>query len=154
MKEREFSSKFRKELEDYYKYFNLPAHVQLIQDAPISGKKPYDAYIVAGKGKHRAIEFKVCKGATFNPNIVSDHQHVSLKSVVEAGGKSFVVILFEKFKTVAVIDYEEIPTHPVKYTGELWNWVGSTIIGRVKYKGLRTMYDFEKLGKNFLGVKL
>lgn len=99
MLERKFSSQFRKEL------VSVNGGVcTLMQDAPMSGKKPYDAFYLRDL-MYVAIEFKVVKGGTFPYKDLVEHQRESLRRVSEEKHQAMIVVLFEKFKTVVCMDY-------------------------------------------------
>lgn len=92
MNERQFSSKFRAELKRYY---GEDIHCVLLQDAPKSGVKPYDCYAVF-RDEFYAIEFKYVKGASINPNIVSDRQIKALRAANRAGGYGYIIVGCER----------------------------------------------------------
>ncbi len=103
MLERKFSSQFRKEMKEFY---GDKIHVQLLQDAPRSGKKPYDAFCLKDS-EFYALEFKVVKGDTLNKKILTFHQEQSLKEVANTGGYGLIVILFEKHKCITILEIDE-----------------------------------------------
>ena len=99
MLERHFSSEFRKELIDV---LGNTAEVVLLQDAPKSGKKVYDAYMV-WRGWHISLEFKMANGASLPYNAPTERQKQCLKQTEQAGGYSFIVVRLERLKQVLFI---------------------------------------------------
>lgn len=99
MLERAFSSKFRKELMEVV---GAGIHVVLLQDAPRSGKKPYDAFIV-WRGWFAALEFKIAKGLSLNAKLPTDRQLQCLIDAEKAGGYGFVVIYMDRLKKVVFV---------------------------------------------------
>ena len=99
MLERNFSSNFRRELEEVC---TEPIHIILLQDAPRSGKKPYDSYAVID-GVFVAMEFKVVKGLSISSSIVSVRQLDALREASKAGGQAYVVIYMERLKSVLFV---------------------------------------------------
>jgi len=105
MLERKFSSQFRKEAVAV-----CDGNMVLLQDAPMSGKKPFDAFYLL-LGMFVAIEFKVANGGTFPYSAVKPHQITSLRDVTAENHIAQVVVLFTKFKMVACIDYVAFSNH-------------------------------------------
>ncbi len=99
MLERAYSSKFRAELQEV---LDDTGSVYLIQDAPKSGKKPYDAYFI-WRGWHVSIEFKVAKGASVSYKCVTHNQKVALLKDEKAGGLSFIIVLIERQQKSLII---------------------------------------------------
>ena len=98
MKESAFSYQLRKDLEGLYADRSHKPHINLIQDAYRSGKKPYDFYFVQHDSFY-AIETKVCRGLSINFEMVRQHQITGLFEVENSGpaGKAYLVILLEKY---------------------------------------------------------
>ena len=146
MLERNFSSQFRKE----YKTRYPEAHVQLLQDAPKGGKKPYDAYIL-DRAVFVAIEFKVEGGASIKSASLKQHQYDSLMNASNASGEAWVVILCEKIKKVFCIHILEWKAmfaneHLVKFEDVTWGF----FIGRAKYDG-STTWDMKAFMQESVG---
>lgn len=100
MLERNFSSNFRREMEEVSKE---PIHLVLLQDAPKSGKKPYDSYLIHD-GIFTAMEFKVVKGLSVNGSIASLRQIECLLEASAAGANGYVVVYLERIKKVLFIN--------------------------------------------------
>jgi penicillin-binding protein-related factor A (putative recombinase) len=99
MLERNFSSDFRKELVDI---LGDTAEVILLQDAPKSGKKPYDAYMT-WRGWHISMEFKMANGASMPYTAPTERQKQCLRQSERAGGYGFIVVRVERLKQVLFI---------------------------------------------------
>jgi hypothetical protein len=128
MLERNFSGQFRKEYKSRYPL----AHVILLQDAPMGGKKPYDAYTVQGE-IFTALEFKVEAGASIKADCLKQHQYDSLFEVHKAGGNGIIVVLCEKIKKVFVCDIVQ------------WDALFSSIDGNfIKYQDLDSKNFIER----------
>ena len=96
-----FSAQVRKDLKKIYP----KAFVQLHMDAPRSGKKPYDAYIVH-KGRHIGMEFKKTEGNSINFDRVTGNQIDFLNQLKESEGASLIIVWFVKYNCSYIIDIE------------------------------------------------
>lgn len=93
MPESTFINEFKKSyLTKYPKafWFEIP-------DAPQTGLKPFDVFLIKEKNKYGCLEFKYMKsGKTFNTNLVRPHQKRALKHVKDLGGFAYVVLKCDK----------------------------------------------------------
>lgn len=93
--ERQFSAQVRSELKQVY---GDKCFVQLLPDMHRTGKKPFDFFFIFNS-KFYAVECKLSKGNSFNVvNDIRPHQIPCLYDVQRAGGKSFFLIYFNKYK--------------------------------------------------------
>lgn len=107
MKEREFASQFRKHIRIFY---GDNVHVVPLIDAPRSGKKPYDTYVLTSS-TFSAIEFKLVKGKTLNSDILTERQCNSLFEVRHCGGKGYVIVYLFQYKEVFICDFRKWGIH-------------------------------------------
>jgi hypothetical protein len=100
MKESAFSKQIRDDIR--FLLGEKPHHVQLLVDAPRSGKKPYDAYFLCGN-RFTAMEYKVVRGASLHSECLRYHQKISLEEVVSAGGRGEIVLYLERLKLACIV---------------------------------------------------
>lgn len=103
MLEREFATKFRAEMREQYTANGRHFHLVTLYDAPRSGKKPYDSYMLDIVG-FSALEFKMCKGASFSMSSVSERQVTSLNEVIRCHGNGYVIAYIDRTKQVMIIN--------------------------------------------------
>jgi len=147
MSERQKASKFRSEMRQRY---GKDVHVQIIQDARNTQKKPYDTYVVK-KGKFYALEFKEVTGLSISAGCVTNNQILSLLEVVANGGTALVWVFFKR-KEFQKISYcftiqEWLMLFGYKQTdgsdtpSPMW----MSTINSVKVEGLKEIHNYNKL---------
>ena len=107
MNERAFATKFRQELRETLVSRKTDYHLVTLYDAPRSGKKAYDSYMLIQQGKGEsnfiAIEFKSTKNASVSRSLPTDRQLVSLEEVYEAGGSGWIIVHLTRTNQVLIV---------------------------------------------------
>jgi len=108
MNERSFATKFRGELRETLNARGTNHHLVTLYDAPRSGKKVYDSYMLiqatgARESRFMAIEFKSTKNASVSRSLPTDRQLVALEEVHEAGGSGWVIVHLTRTNQVLIV---------------------------------------------------
>jgi len=91
MNERAFATKFRGELRETLAARETNYHLVTLYDAPRSGKKVYDSYVLI-ESRFVAMEFKSTKNASVSKSLPSERQLVALEEVYESGGSPWIIV--------------------------------------------------------------
>jgi penicillin-binding protein-related factor A (putative recombinase) len=146
MKESAFSKKFRDDVD--FLYGDNAMNVLLV-DAPRSNKKVCDD-ITIYNGKAYAIEFKVTNGNSFNFKKLQENQKISLKKLDKSGAKSYLIILFCKWKRIVAVrintwlKIEKFTNKKSIKLKDLEDMRNVIIVDRKKING-KTRYEIERI---------